>query len=278
MTQDIIKKQSLEHIHIAGGVLVSRAGETLNYTLRNLLKWCDWILIVLDNEDIDTLRIVNEYYKKYPERIRVIHSGFKRIGAEMEGVPGALLQRFKGLQGPIRETVFTYMRKEHKKNPIDILIYPDSDEIFTIYFEKLLLDFWRMEDMRVIRMRCVWPFGDLNTIGRTKMCSHARVFKFDPKISTYPWSKDWLRNPTPFSGKQHLRNENILVHLSHFKESMLEWRAKNWRNYPSLSIPLWTLNKNVLESSDEDIKNKLKIAPDLTIGEYLKKHGKKFNN
>ena len=56
MTQDIIKKESLEHLHIAGGLLVSRAGETLHYTMRNLLKWCDWILIVLDNEDINTLR------------------------------------------------------------------------------------------------------------------------------------------------------------------------------------------------------------------------------
>lgn len=278
MTQDIIKKKSLEHLNIVGGILVSRAGETLGYTIRNLLKWCDWILIVLDNEDINTLRVVNEYLKQFPERIKVINSGFKRIDPELENVPGSLLQRFKGLQGPIRETVFAYMRKVHKKKKIDLLIYPDSDEIFTSHFEKLLLDFWSMMDKRVIKMRCVWPFGDFNTIGETKMCSHVRVFKFIPEISTYPWKNDWLRHPSPFTSKDHLRNENILVHLSHLKDSMIEWRAKNWRSYPSLSIPLWTLENNVLDLKSEDIKNKLTKAPDLTVGEYLKKHGKNFNN
>jgi len=278
MTHDIIKKESLDHLHIVGGVLVSRAGETLNYTIQNLMKWCDWILIVLDNEDINTLRIVNEYLNKFPERIKVIHSGFKRLDPKLENVPGSLLQRFKGIQGPVRETVFAYMRTAHKEKPIDLLIYPDSDEIFSDYFEKLLLDFWKMKDKGVIKMRCVWPFGDLKTIGVTKMCSHVRVFKFKPEITTYPWKNDWLRHPAPFISKEHLRNENVLIHLSHLKDSMIEWRAKNWRSWPSLDIQLWTLKDYVTSTSSETIKNKLIQAPDLTIGEYLKKHGKNFTN
>ena len=277
MMQDIIKKESLKHLHIVGGVLVSRVGSTLLFTISNLLLYCDWILIMLDNEDQKTLDIVNKIKLQYPDRIIIKNSGFERL-QEVDEKPGALLQRFKLLQGPIREKVFEYMREVHKKKKIDLLIYPDSDEIFSNYFEKLLLDFWDMKDKQAIKMRCVWPFGDFKTIGVTKMCSHVRVFKFTPKITTYPWRHDWLRNPTPFNGKELLRNENILIHLSHLTDDMIQWRGKNWRSFPSLSIPLWRLNKSVLKISSQEIKDKLKMLPDLTIGKYLKKYGKSFNN
>jgi hypothetical protein len=278
MIQDIIKKQSLENLNIVGGVLVSRVGETLNLTIENLLLWCNWILIMLDNEDENTLNVVNNLKKKFPNRIKIERSGFKRLEKINENKPGILLQRFKRLQGPIRETIFKYMREEDKKKKIDILIYPDSDEIFSNFFEKLLLDFWNMKDKQGIKMRCVWPFGDFKTIGKTKMCSHVRVFKFNPKITTYPWRHDWLRNPTPFNSKELLRNENILIHNSHLLDSMIKWRTTLWRSFPSLSIPLWSLNKDIREMSSEEIKNKLNKAPDLTIGEYLKKYGKNFTN
>ena len=278
MTKDIIKKESLKDIKIVGGVLVSRAGDTLNLTIENLLQWCDWILIMLDNADLNTLKIVDQLKLRYPNRIRVEYSGFERLPKEDEGKPRKLLQRFKGLQGPIRETVFEYMRKENLKEKIDILVYPDSDEIFGNYFEKLLLEFWNADEMKAIKMRCVWPFGDLKTIGVTKMCSHVRVFKFTPLITTDPWRHDWLRNPTPFTRKEFLIDRNTLIHISHFIDSMIKWRTTEWRNFPSLEIPLWTLDKDVRETSSEEIINKLKTTPDLTIGEYIKKHGKNYTN
>jgi len=273
MIQDIIKKESLSKLNIVGGMLVSRAGSTLKYSIPNLLKWCNDIIIVLDNEDEATLEIIKDFKDQYPDRLHVEDSGFKRSEGEEP-----LLVRFKRLQGPIRERVFMAARRMNREKKIDILIYPDSDEIFGDYFEELLLNFWKNKDFHVIKMRCVWPFGDLKTIGVTKMCSHVRVFKFTPKITTYPWRHDWLRHPTPFKKGEFLRDENTLIHLSHLTDSMIKWRAENWRSYPSLSIPLWTLEKDVRKTSSEEIKNKLKESSNLTIGDYLKKHGKNFTN
>ena len=35
---------------IVGTMLVSQNVELLDITIPNLLKWCDWILLVMDNE------------------------------------------------------------------------------------------------------------------------------------------------------------------------------------------------------------------------------------
>lgn len=275
--KDVLKKESLQHIKIIGTMLVSRGGGILYYSVPNLLRWCDWILIMLDNEDKYSRKLIQGFHKKFPGRIRIANSGFPSLAKEKENVPGALLQRLKDLQGPIRETVFNYLRTISKTEKIDLLIYPDSDEIFGDYFEKLLLNFWGMPDKKGIKMRCVWPFGDFKTIGITKMCSHVRVFKYTPAITTVPWRHDWLRNPTPFSRKEFLRDEFTLIHLSHLTDEIRQWRGKYWRSFPEESRSLWRLEKDVRETSSEEIKNKLKQPSDLTIGDYLKIYGKNFN-
>jgi len=40
----------LQDIKIIGAMLISREGNILHYTIPSLLRWCDWVLIMLDNE------------------------------------------------------------------------------------------------------------------------------------------------------------------------------------------------------------------------------------
>jgi len=95
----------IKDIKIIGAMLVSREGEILHYTIPGLLKWCDWILLMMDNEDEETKKIVLDYKKKYPDKIQVSYSGFLRTTPEQEARPMGLFKRFRTLQAKIRETV-----------------------------------------------------------------------------------------------------------------------------------------------------------------------------
>ena len=54
------RRNFLTDINIWGAMLVARCGNILNYTIPCLLKYCDKILLMQDNIDEKTKKIVGE--------------------------------------------------------------------------------------------------------------------------------------------------------------------------------------------------------------------------
>ena len=55
-------------------MLVSRNAELLDITIPNLLKFCEWILIIIDNASKEVEEKVYEYQKKFYNKVWVRQS------------------------------------------------------------------------------------------------------------------------------------------------------------------------------------------------------------
>ena len=61
-------------IKVIGAMLVSQHASMLDITIPNLLKYSDWILIMMDNETKEVEERVYEYQRKYYDKIFVRRS------------------------------------------------------------------------------------------------------------------------------------------------------------------------------------------------------------
>ena len=259
----------LTDINIVGAMLVSRCGGILNYSIPNLLKWCDWILIMLDNENEETLKIVNEYVKKFPGRIRVAYTGFPHATEKQEEEVRGLFHRFKPLQGPIRETVFQYMRDIEKQGEnVDILIWPDSDEIFSDSLPDLLEEFWAMPDKKAITMKPVDVFGDMTTIHSRSMTGHTRIFKFFPELTAIPYRT--ACNHRPLTKQNRMGDVRTTIHLCSLTNNKRDWRNIHWKPNIGSQEALWKLPKDIRRMTPDELRDILHSEPDLTVDEYLR--------
>jgi len=267
---------------IIGAMLVSRSGDILHYSIPELLKWTDWILIMFDNEDKKTRQIVKKYQKQYQGRIRIADSGFPRIAPEKEGQPSEFFIRFNRLQGPIRESLLkkiqNYMRKGEK---IDIVIWLDDDEILLNYATEFLQFLINRDDKKALIMRTITVFGDMRTIMKNERSSHLRIFK--PSLDQYIVPYRGLCHIWPITKSEKQMFRYGYVHLATLTQEKREWRFKNWRfnrgnNNLELynKLPLWKLDKDAIELSPEECLSVFKRLPDLTIGQYLKEHNLEF--
>jgi len=258
----------LTDINIVGATLISRGGEMLHNTIPNLLKWCDWVLLMMDNENEETKKIAYEYQTKYPDRIRIATTGFPPATPEQESYPRGLFHRFKPLQGPIRQTVIDYLRECGEK--VDLLIWPDSDEIFSDSLQKLLEDFWSMPDKRAITMKPVDVFGDMMTIHSHSMTGHTRIFKFDqlPEMTAVPYRT--ACNYRPLTKADRIGNNRILIHLASLNPEKRAWRVKHWKPNIKNSEALWRLPKPITQMTPEELKEILLREPDMNIEDYLR--------
>jgi len=264
MTRDF-----LQDVNIAGAMLVARCGDILHHSIPNLLKWCNWVLIMLDNEDEYTTNIVNEYKAKYPDRIRIAHTGFPRATPEQENEPRGLFHRFKPLQGPIRETVFKYFRDcEDAGEKVGMIIWPDSDEIFSDSMPDLLTDFWGKADKRAVTMKPVDVFGDMNTIHNRSMTGHTRVFKYFRELTAIPYRTACCHRP--LTKQDRMGDVRRLIHLSSLTPEKRDWRVKHWKPHLGMSEALWKLPKPIYQMSPVEIHDTLHREPDLTVEEYLR--------
>lgn len=262
-------RKFLTDIKIVGTMLVSRSGVILEYSIPNLMKWCDWVLIMFDNENEETREVVNRLKNKYKDRIRIANSGFSRATEEQEKDPRGLFHRFKPLQGPIRETVFQYMRDvENSGEKVDILIFPDSDEIFSDSLPKLLQEFWEMKEKRAITMKPVDVFGDLMTINNRSMTGHTRIMKFSHDLTALPYRTACYYRP--LTKQDRIGSTKVLIHLAGLTREKRKWRNNHWKPNAKESEPLWRLPKMIYEMSPDEIKAELSRDPDMTIEDYLR--------
>jgi len=263
-----MKRKFLTNLNIWGATLISRGGKVLHYTIPCLLKYCNKILLMMDNENEETRNIAYEYQKKYPNRIHIAETGFPRATLKQEKDPRGLFHRFKPLQGPIRQTVIDYLRNTNEK--IDILIFPDSDEIFSDSLPKLLEDFWAMPDKKAITMKPVDVFGDIMTIHSRSMTGHTRVFKFAqlPDLTAVPYRT--ACNYRPLTKADRIGSNRVLIHLASLNTEKRNWRAKHWKPNAKNSEALWRLPREITKMTPDELREILQREPDMNIEEYLR--------
>lgn len=264
-----IERNFLKGKHIPGAMMVARCGDILNITVPSLLQWTDWVLLLRDNTDAHTEEIVSELKRRYGDRIRIADSGFPPATHEQETKPRGLLRRFKPLQGPIRQKVLDFMWDVHRnERPIDMFIWPDSDEIFSKNFPKLLKLFADSPDKMGISMKPVDVYGDMNTILGRSMTGHTRVLKLFDGLSCIPHRAACYYNG--LNKQNRLGSSYTSIHLAGLTEAKRQWRNSHWKPNTKPQSPVWRLKKPVYEHLPEEIRAELGRAPDMTAEEYIR--------
>jgi len=161
----------LEKKNIVGAMMVSRCGDILHHTIPALLKWTDRIIIMLDNEDRKTRRIVENYKKQYSKRVEIFDSNVRNsLGGKWtkdahETRVRGLFKRFNTIQGEIREVMLQHILGLIKGGEkIDIVMAPDSDELFSDHVEVILKQLAGQDDKKAVIMKPVDVFGDMFTV------------------------------------------------------------------------------------------------------------------
>jgi hypothetical protein len=255
---------------IVGAMLVSRCGEILHVTIPHLLKWCDWILLMQDNLDEKTRKIAKSYNILHPCKVRLVHTGIPRATEEQEKSYRGLFRRFKPLQGPIRDTVFQYFHKIVKAGEVvDMIIWPDSDEIFNEHFKDLLIAFDKDKNKWGMTMKPVDVFGDYMTVRLRGMTGHTRVLKYRPDLTAVPYRT--ACNYRPLTRSDRVASSRYLIHLSSLTKEKRDWRMSHWKPINEDNEPLWKLPEDVRTIHPDKIVDMFRNRPpDSTAGEYLR--------
>lgn len=267
-----MNRKFLTDINIVGAMLASREGDILKITVPNLLKWCNSVLIMLDNEDECTEAIALELAKKHSE-IEVAYTGHWRASKEEEIVPYELSRKLKFQQGLVRERIFQHLRTRVRQTgqKIDLLIWPDADEMFTESLPSVLESFWNIDDKaQGLIIRMIDVFGDMRTIHKRSAGPHTRIIKYTPEFMAYPYRNTCFY--WPLTRDNRIGASYIAVHLALLNAERRKWRDIHWKEKLPNDTPLWNLPKDAVGMSPVEIKNILKQKPDLTIGEYLVKN------
>jgi len=263
----------LPDVKIVGAMLVSRCEDVLNYTIPSLMEVCDWAVIMFDNSNEVTKHTVYKHKEKYGDRIRLAKSNIKGTTPEEEKEdPRILFSRFNTLQGAIRDEVFKYFHRCVKRGEqIDMIVWPDSDEVFTDYFPQALEEFWAYDYKKALAIKPVDVFGDFKTIRHKSMTHHTRVVKYSPDLIALPYRT--LCNYLPHTKEERMAYTRLTIHLAALTAGKRAWRKKSWRTWIDSSEKLHTLEKDVRRMSMPEIKAVQDREPDITAGEYMKKHG-----
>lgn len=262
--RDFLKEQI-----IVSSMLVSKHAELLDITIPNMMKWCDFALIVMDNEDKEVEENVYEYQKKYGNifvrRSSIPNKLFTRNGREM-----TYRQRSKAVKGIFRDDVFINLRrildlKQKGRERIDILLWPDADEIWTDYLPELLEKFWRSSKKAVLT-KPIDVVGDMQTVKADSMGSHVHILKYADNYSAYPWRQFALYHP--LKGRiDTMKAKYFSIHLAYLTKGVRDWRKENWKTDSSVACDLWKTEKSVERMSPKEIINIFKRDADIKYKE-----------
>lgn len=255
---------------IVGGMCISRDVDILNITIPNLLKYCDWVVLLLDNETPEVLKLALEYQEKHYGKIWLRRSSFPHDIVRGRGKILDNRHRWKAIKGYVRDEVFFHIRRildmrhglleEHKK--IDILLFPDQDEIFTDHLPELLERLLE-SDKRGISLKMVHVVDDMFTIKEDAMGPHFHIMKYTRELAGYPWQ--FFNMFHPITGSQIMKVNYYSVHLPYLTASSRKFRNENWKKLGLKGAKLWTLPKSVVEMSPKEISDT-----------FLRKHDKIF--
>lgn len=241
---------------IIGAMLVSQQSDILDITIPNMLKWSDWVLILMDNQTKEVEDKIYKYQTKYYNKIFVRRSSIPdkliyKSGEEMD-----YRRRWKAVKGIIRDEVFINLRrildmKMPGYDKIDILIWPDHDEIFTDYLPELLNGFIS-SDYKAITMKPVEVVGDMRTIRRESMGHHVHIMKYSRDLAGLPWRFYAIYFPLVF--KDLMRVDYYSVHLAYLNDDIRGWRNENWKKDNVVNDKLYKLDKDAEHLSPEEIR------------------------
>ena len=105
----------LTDIRIVGATMAFREGELIRHCLDQLLSICDEVMVMLDNYDEKTEKIVKSYAEKYDNFSIIYSKEVPRLSEEDERVEGNLKRRLKSNRGQIRDQVLRGVEKIHKR-------------------------------------------------------------------------------------------------------------------------------------------------------------------
>lgn len=261
----------LTNINIVGAVMCCREEELLKYCIDNLITLCNHIVIVLDNYNQRTKEIILEYQNNNPEFFTVAYSKIERSNKADESRIGFLKSRLVQNQGRIRQQMVEEIKKVHDKKKVDILIWPDSDEVFTNYFPTVLKKFWH-SDKNVLFTGFITIYDNFQLARTRTMIPHARVYKYRSELSAQPYRGRTFYHP--YTGDEIMSMHHILVHLPLINDKRRDYRMKYvfTRTEASQRFGLCKLPKDVRDMSPDEYVNFIKNRKiDFTIEEYEKK-------
>lgn len=277
-----MKRDFLKDISIVGAMLASYEERLLDYSIPNLLKWCDWVLIMLDNQTEKTEKIANVYKEKYPDRIRIEYTRLPepteaqaKARELIRHQKGGILRRYKQRASDMRESVFSYMKGcLENGEKVDLLIFTDADEIFSDSFPETLVNFWNWEGREALVLKPSDVFGDMKTLRGKSMGPHVRVLKFDPKYTAIPYRN--FATYVPLTRKELLGSRYVMIHLNALLEETREWKNVHWKKaIHDLDEPLWRVEKDIRQMTPSEVVRTIKGKPSMTVGEYLKRNNLK---
>jgi len=228
---------------VVGAMLVSQSESLLELSIINLLKHCDWLVVIMDNQSKEVEEKVYELQKKYYNKIFVRLSS---IPSRIFTRRGNLLnyrQRWKSCKGIIRHGVFSILKDIlaldiPNYNKIDILLWPDHDIIFSDYLPMLLNDFI-ISDKKAISMKHIEVVGDMNTIMASSIGHHVHIMKYSSDLAGLPRRFFALYHPLCVSDLMF--SDYYSVHLAYLTEENRKWREDNWKRDVSINTKTYQI-------------------------------------
>lgn len=251
-------------MNIIGATLAFREGELIRYCLDDLIKYSNQVVVVLDNYDDRTEKIVLEYKEKY--NIIVAYSTIERSSEINEVRVGGMKSRLNAKQGRIRQQVLNEVKKLHEQKPVDVLIWLDADECLTDYFSKELEIFLK-SDKRVLAIRPVTIYDSFKLARSRTLIPHGKVFKYIPEISAIGYRGRGIY--LPFTGDNVMRSLYTMIHLPLLTKENREFR-KHYvgdRSDKSNNYFLFDLGEDARRLTPMQI-NKLLLKPMCTVKKY----------
>ena len=245
-------------------MLVFREGDLLDITIPYHLEHADKIIILLDNYDPYTEDKVMHYAKLNKDKIIVKYSNYGHFDSDY---PGEMNNRFKTLEGQIREQLLSFVREENSRKPIDILTWFDADELpMDNLVDKLQ---WFVDSRyKAIRSKYIDVVGDYKHFTIRKILPHCRVFKYSEDFTTKIMVSRAMLYPIV---KGHtIVKDYFTVHLPDYDIKRINKRSVyKKRTYAGLFV--WESVRDVKTLTDDEIHSILSRQPLCTMEEYVKR-------
>ena len=228
----------------------------------------------MDNFDEETERIIYEYKNNYKDIFIVKYSNIEANPSQFENYTKRRLYHKQHL---IRQRVLDELQNIYNYIDIDILLWPDGDEIFTNKISEILNSFWE-SDKKVIALRPVTIFDGFNLIREKTLFPHCHIFKYNPKISAEKPLRSKLFYQ-PFEKKDKIAIEYVSIHLTLLTKDSRERREEYaGKNLDSVNYKLWKTSKDIREMSADEIRKVISRKHNFLVKDYLKeKYGKKIS-
>ena len=239
---------------IVGVMCVSGLPEILNISIPNLIKHSNYTILLLDNETKEVEDLVLDYQRRYYDKVFVRRSS---IPGKLINKNGTILdkhKRWKSVKSYVRDEMFVNIRRMTTHGLIpepDIILVPDSDEIFTDYLPELLDSFW-VSEYKAVALKMIHVVGDMQTIKDDKMMHHVHVLKWQDDLCGIPWQFQNQFHPVKWS--ETMKVNYYSVHLCYLTAENRKWRNDNWKSVNIDEERLIRLDKSVETIRPEDIE------------------------